>query len=220
MTILALACCIVTGVALAEVFGRGNVLVVRFSAAPPPPPAEAEPAEPAANRARKADRLAVATQAAAPDAGEDSALAVPLRQAVTTDGPVTDDPVDVEILPPTAPIEEPPLPRSRPKLANQLVQKNYSLLSDMQIAALKGRLQLTSAQEPYWPAVESALRDVARKIHERRAVPGRQAALSPGEIEQIKTSVRPLLSRLREDQKREARALARIIGLEAVASLI
>jgi len=215
MTILALACCIVTGVALAEVFGRGNVLVVRFSAVPPPPPAEAEPPEPAANRARKADRLAVAPQAAVPDAGEDSALAVPLRQAVATDGPV-----DAEVLPPTAPIEEPPLPRSRPKLANQLVQKNYSLLSDMQIAALKGRLQLTSAQEPYWPAVESALRDVARKIHERRAVPGRQAALSPGEIEQIKAAVRPLLSRLREDQKREARTLARIIGLEAVASLI
>ncbi|MEH6952300.1 hypothetical protein V4R08_13340 [Nitrobacter sp. NHB1] len=212
MTILALACCIVTGVALAEVFGRGNVLVVRFSAVPPPLPAEAEPA---ANRARKADKLAVATQAAVPDAGEDSALAVPLRQAVATDGPV-----DAEVLPPTAPIEEPPLPRSRPKLANQLVQKNYSLLSDMQIAALKGRLQLTSAQEPYWPAAESALRDVARKIHERRAVPGRQAALSPGEIEQIKAAVRPLLSRLREDQKREARTLARIIGLEAVASLI
>jgi hypothetical protein len=210
MTIFALACCIVTGVALAGVFGRGNVLFVRFSAAPPPP-AEAEPAEPTANRAGKADRLAVAIQTAAPDAGEDLASPAPLRQAV---------PVDAEIVPTTAPIEQPPLPRPRPKLANQLVQKNYSLLSDMQIAALKGRLQLTSAQEPFWPAVESALRDVARKIHERRAVPGRPVAFSPDEIEQIKTAARPLLSRLREDQKREARALARIIGLEAVASLI
>jgi hypothetical protein len=212
MTILALACCVVTGVALAGVFGRGNVLVVRFVAAPPPPPAEPEPA---ANRERKADRLAVVTLTAAPDVGEDLALPVPLRQAVATDSAV-----DAEILPPTAPIEEPPLPRPRPKLANQLIQKNYSLLSDMQIAALKGRLRLTPAQEPYWPAVESALRAVAGKIHERRAVPGRQAALSPGEIEQIKAAARPLLSRLREDQKREARALARIIGLEAVASLI
>jgi hypothetical protein len=215
MTIFALACCVVTGVALAGVFGRGNVLVVRFSAVPAPTPAEAEPAEPAANRAGKADKLAVVTQTAAPEAGEDLALPAPLRQAVAADVPV-----DPEILPPTASIEKPPLPRPRPKLANQLVQKNYSLLSDMQIAALKGRLQLTSAQEPYWPAVESALRDVARKIHERRAVPGRQAAFSPGEIEQIKAAARPLLSRLREDQKREARALARIIGLEAVASLI
>ncbi|WP_439924159.1 hypothetical protein [Nitrobacter sp. JJSN] len=217
MTIFALACCIVTGVALAGVFGRGNVLFVRFSAAPPasPAPAEAEPAEPTANRAGKADRLPVATLTAAPAVGEDLAVPAPLQQAVTADVPI-----EPEVLPPTAPIEQPPLPRPRPKLANQLVQKNYSLLSDMQIAALKGRLQLTSAQEPFWPAVESALRDVARKIHERRAVPGRPVAFSPDEIEQIKTAARPLLSRLREDQKREARALARIIGLEAVASLI
>lgn len=217
MTVLALACCVVTGVTLAGVFGRGNVLMVRFSAAPLPP-AEAEPTEvePVANRARKTDRLPVATQVqtAARDTGEDSALPEPRAQEVTTDVSV-----DAEILP-AAPVDGPPLPRPRPRLANQLVQKNYSLLSDMQIAALKERLQLTAAQQPYWPAVESALRDVARKIHERRAAPGRQAAFSPADIEQIKVAAQPLLSRLREEQKREARSLARIIGLEAVASLI
>jgi hypothetical protein len=218
MTVLALACCVVTGVTLAGVFGRGNVLMVRFSAAPPPP-AEAEPADvqPVANRARKTDRLQVTTQTqtAARDAGEDSALPKPPAQEVTTDVPV-----DAEILPPAAPIDGPPLPRPRPRLANQLVQKNYSLLSDMQIAALKERLELTAAQQPYWPAVESALRDVARKIHERRTAPGRQAAFAPADIEQIKAAAQPLLSTLREEQKRQARALARIIGLEAVASLI
>jgi hypothetical protein len=91
----------------------------------------------------------------------------------------------------------------------------------MQIAALKGRLQLTRAQEPYWPAVESALRDVARKVHARHsAAPGTPANLGPADIQQIKTAAQPLLTRLREDQKREARSLARVIGLEAVASLI
>jgi len=214
MTVLALACCVVTGVTLAGVFGRGNVLVVRFSAAPPPAEAEPAEAEPAANRARKTDRLQVATRfAAAPDAGEDVASsALPERDA--------DVSVSAEFLPPTASLDKPPLPRPRPSIANQLVQKNYSLLSDMQIAALKNRLQLTSAQQPYWPAVESVLRDVARKIHERRTVTGRQASFSPADIEQIKTAAQPLLSRLREEQKREARSLARIIGLEAVASLI
>ena len=211
MTVLALACCVVAGVALAGVFGRGNVLFVRV-VAEQPPPAEAPPA---ANREAKADRLPVATQTAAAEIGEDLASPAPSREAVATDIPV-----DAEIVPLTEPIKDPPLPRPRPKLANQLVQKNYSLLSDMQIAALKGRLQLTAAQEPYWPAVESTLRDLARKIHERRSAPGRQVALSPGEIEQIKVAARPLLSRLREDQKREVRALARIIGLEAVVSLI
>jgi hypothetical protein len=209
---LALACCIVAGVALAGVFGRGNVLFVRFVAEQPLPEAEAPPA---ANRDAKADRLPVVKRAAAGDIGGDLAPPAAPQEAVAIDLPVAAD-----IAPLTAPVEDPPLPRSRPKLANQLIQKSYSLLSDMQIAALKGRLQLTAAQEPYWPAVESALRDLARKIHERRATPGHQAALSPGEIEQVKVAARPLLSMLREDQKREARSLARIIGLEAVASLI
>ncbi|GAB1718209.1 MAG: hypothetical protein NTAFB05_32510 [Nitrobacter sp.] len=212
MTVLALACCVVAGVALAGVFGHGDVLFVRFVAEQPRPAAEAPPV---ANRDAKADKLPVVTQVAAGDIGEEVGAPAPSREALAIDLPL-----DAELGPPTAPIKDPRLPRPRPKLANQLVQKNYSLLSDMQIAALKGRLQLTSAQEPYWPAVESALRDLARKIHERRAAPGRQAALSPGEIEQIKVAARPLLSRLREDQKREARALARIIGLEAIASLI
>lgn len=215
MTILALACCVVMGVALAEIFGRGNVLMVRFVAMPSPQPVEAEPAEPAANRERKTDRLPVLIQAAAPDAGADLALSEALRPAVATDLPF-----DVETAPPTPPIEEPPLPRPRPKLANQFTQKDYSLLSDMQIAALKGRLRLTPGQEPYWPAVESALRDAAHKVHERRSGSSRHAALRAAEIEQIKVAAQPLLTRLREDQKREVRALARLIGLEAVASLI
>ncbi len=209
MTILALACCVVTGVALAAIFGRGNVLMVRFVATPSPVSAT----ELAANRESKADRLPV--QAAAPDAGADLTLSGSLRPAVATELPL-----DTEIAPSTPPIEEPPLPRPRPKLANQSVQKDYSLLSDMQIAALKGRLRLTPGQEPYWPAVESALRDAAHKIHERRSAPGKNASLGAGEIEQIKVAAQPLLTRLREDQKQEVRALARIIGLEAVASLI
>lgn len=213
MTILALAGCVVAGVALAGVFGRGNVLMVRFVAAPSAHSVEAESAEPAANRESKADRLPV--QVAASEAGVDLTLSESLRPAVSTDLPF-----DAEIMQPSPPIEEPPLPRPRPKLANQFVQKNYSLLSDMQIAALKGRLRLTPVQEPYWPAVESALRDVAQKIHERRSGPGKQASLRAGEIEQIKAAAQPLLTRLREDQKREVRALARIIGLEGVASLI
>lgn len=213
MTILALACCVVTGVALAAIFGRGNVLMVRFVATPSPVSVESEPTELAANRESKADRLPV--QAAVPDAGADLTLSGSLRPAVATELPL-----DTEIAPSTPPIEDPPLPRPRPKLANQSIQKDYSLLSDMQIAALKGRLRLTPGQEPYWPAVESALRDAAHKIHERRSAPGKNASLGAGEIEQIKVAAQPLLTRLREDQKQEVRALARIIGLEAVASLI
>ncbi|MEA2898194.1 MAG: hypothetical protein QOJ84_3809, partial [Bradyrhizobium sp.] len=40
------------------------------------------------------------------------------------------------------------------------------------------------------------------------------------EVSQLKSVAMPLLVQLREDQKREVRMLARIIGLEAVASQI
>lgn len=209
MTITALACCLVIGVAAAGILGRDHIPAVPFFSSPPPPPIDPGPV---ANRDGKTDRLAVAVQPAPADTAETE----PPPQA-----PATDNAAAAEMLPTVAPIAHPPLPHPRPKLANQLVQKNYSLLSDMQIAALKGRLQLTRAQEPYWPAVESALRDVARKVHARHsAAPGTPANLGPADIQQIKTAAQPLLTRLREDQKREARSLARVIGLEAVASLI
>jgi ABC-type transporter Mla MlaB component len=40
------------------------------------------------------------------------------------------------------------------------------------------------------------------------------------EVQQLKSAAMPLLFQLREDQKREVRALARIIGLEKVAAQI
>ena len=59
----------------------------------------------------------------------------------------------------------PPKPKAA---AKPPPQKSYALLSDVQIAGIKERLKLSSDQESYWPAVESALRAVARKIHATR----------------------------------------------------
>jgi hypothetical protein len=199
---MALACCLVVGGAAAAIF------VWDDDPAPEVVAAVAVAHQPVANRDGKSDRLAVAS-AAAPVIFPD-----PLRQSLATDSPV-----NVPMLASVPPVADPPLPPRRPKAADQTIQKSYSLLSDMQIAALKGRLQLTPAQQPYWPAVESALREVAQKIHARRTA-GAHANLDSSDIQQIKTAAAPLLTKLREDQKREARSLARIIGLEAVASLI
>jgi hypothetical protein len=72
--------------------------------------------------------------------------------------------------------------------------------------------------------VESALRAVARKIHAaRQADPGNTSApIDPEaeEVQQLKSAAMPLLFQLREDQKREVRSLARLIGLEKVAEAI
>jgi hypothetical protein len=117
-----------------------------------------------------------------------------------------------------------PQPTAKPKAAAKPAQKTYTLLSDAQISAIKSRLNLTASQESYWPGVEAALRNVARRIHEtKQANPSAGAPpIDPDsdEVQQLKSAAMPLLFQLREDQKREVRALARMIGLEKVASAI
>lgn len=97
------------------------------------------------------------------------------------------------------------------------------LLDDGQISGLKGRLRLTSDQAEYWPAVEAALRDVAH-THLRGSKPSAGGKVnidtnSP-EVQKLIWAAMPLLMRLREDQKSEVRKLARVIGLDQVASQI
>ena len=104
-------------------------------------------------------------------------------------------------------------------------EKSYALLSDGQIAGIKERLKLSPSQESYWPAVETALRAVAHKIHSARkgnanATAAAQLDPDSDEVQQLKSAAMPLLFQLREDQKEEVRKLARIIGLDKVAAAI
>jgi hypothetical protein len=214
MTILALACFLVVGAAVASILAVDSVPAVRSEI----PPAVAK--GPLANREGKKDKLPLA-MAALPPAADNPQQPLPeqLRQAFASDSPFS--PQSPKIAAPSSI----PLPADKPKAAAKpAVQKSYALLSDIQIAGIKERLKLSAAQEQHWPAVESALRAVARKIHaSRQANPNATGApIDPdsAEVSQLKTVAMPLLIQLREDQKREVRMLARIIGLEAVASQI
>jgi len=143
-------------------------------------------------------------------------LSEPLRQAFASTAPVDTVPPQIAAPPKPKLVAKPQPPVQPPP-----VQKSYALLSDVQIAGIKERLKLTSSQESYWPAVESALRGIARKIHaSRKADPGALIDPDAEEVQQLKSAAMPLLFQLREDQKREVRTLARIIGLEKVASMI
>lgn len=184
---------------------------------------------PTSNREAKGDRLAMVTLAAPEEKQQAAASRASLRQAYAY------APAEPEM--PKAPAAaavtaEPIVPKSKilaksepaPAPLKPEVQKAYSLLSDTQIAGIKERLRLSSSQEYYWPAVETALRAVARKIHTARqgaAKPG-AVAIDPDsdEVQQLKSAAMPLLWQLREDQKDEVRRLARTIGLDKVASAI
>jgi hypothetical protein len=217
MTILALTCFLVVGAAAASILGRDSVPAARLEMASP------LVKSPVPNRESKKDRLQVATLALASfEPPQTASLSQPLRQAYASESPGDIQPPKV-----TAPAAMPaaPLAPPKPKLAAKpQVQKSYALLSDVQIAGIKERLKLSADQESYWPAVESALRAVARKIHAtRKADPNATGVpIDPDaeEVQQLKSAAMPLLFQLREDQKQEVRTLARIIGLEKVASMI
>ena len=224
-TLIALTCFLVVGATAVSILGRDGLPAAGSETA------SATVQNPVANRQNKQDRLALATMAMAayepPQAVAAyeppqtvAALSEPLRQAYASASPADIEMPNMIAAPASVPVVPP-----KPKVvAKPAPQKTYALLSDEQIAGIKERLKLSSSQESYWPAVESALRAVARKIHAtRQTAPNASGTpIDPDaeEVQQLKSAAMPLLFQLREDQKREVRALARLIGLEKVASMI
>jgi hypothetical protein len=215
MTIIALACLLVGGAAAFGFLDRDSVPTAGATLETASVPDEVH----VANRLSKADKLVVARIAPAKSepAQTGTVPTEPLRQAfAATPWP------EIEGLKIAAPAA-PPTPPKQKVVIKPPPQKPYALLSDAQIASIKERLKLSSAQESYWPAVETALRAVARKIHStRQADPNAGGIIDPDaeEVQQLKSAAMPLLIQLREDQKREVRTLARLIGLEKVAAAI
>jgi hypothetical protein len=219
IAIIALICFVVVGAAATSILSRDSVPMASLEMASP------VVKSPVPNRESKKDRLAVVTMALASfEPPQTAAASEPLRQAFAPSSTPAYIEVPKVVAAPVAVIPQAPAAPQKPKLASKPPQKSYALLSDAQIAGIKERLKLSSAQESYWPPVEIALRAVARKIHAtRQADPNATGTLidpDAEEVQQLKSAAMPLLFQLREDQKREVRTLARIIGLEKVASMI
>jgi hypothetical protein len=214
--IVALTCFLVVGAAATAILSRDSVPAARYELAS----ASAAVQGPVSNKEGKKDRLVVAALAAFEPPQAAPVLSEPLRQAYASTAPADLD-IPRVAAPAAAPIVAPAKPKAAAKPAPQ---KNYALLSDVQIAGIKDRLKLSASQESYWPPVETALRAVARKIHAKRQADPNGAGIpidpEAEEVQQLKSAAMPLLFQLREDQKSEVRSLARIIGLEKVASMI
>jgi hypothetical protein len=97
-------------------------------------------------------------------------------------------------------------------------QASYTLLSDLQIEAIRTRLKLTAEQERNWPAVEEALRALAVRLHEMKKAGEAPTDLQPdsAELAKLKAATAPFIATLSGEQKRELRMLAHVIGLGRV----
>jgi hypothetical protein len=205
------------------------------------------------NAAAKADRLALAVATALPEAtkagarfqlasasqGDDFSRFNDVITGAMPTAPVAVEPKAVETKPAEAKAPEIKAPESKsaetkhaslapvapekPKHVAPPPQAS-NLLDDGQIAGLRSRLRLTSDQAEYWPAVEEALREVARgqiRSAARHARGGKiNIDVNSAEVQKLIWAAMPLLMRMREDQKNEVRKLARVLGLEQVASQI
>ncbi|ABE38211.1 conserved hypothetical protein [Rhodopseudomonas palustris BisB5] len=239
-TLLALVCVLIAGASAATILARESV------PAAGPAFAMAAVEGPVANRESKADRLARTSAAAdAPIAPEDAAPAQDDGQQLAAEEPAAsqkpvqlayaaDDvsglavgamPDQADRAANSAPVTKlPPViataPAQKPKPAAK--PKPPALLSDAQITQIKGRLNLSSSQEYFWPSVEQALRAIGRKLHATRVADSGPPPIDPdsAEVQQLKYAAMPLLFQLREDQKQEVRKLARAMGLEQVAQQI
>jgi hypothetical protein len=149
--------------------------------------------------------------------------------------PVLAYPVRVASAPAAAaPPPAPPIAAAKPQTpaapARHVSSRPGSVLNFAQIASIKKRLNLTPDQEPLWPAVETALRNVsyvgkAKEIKVASLGNGTGAGpmtyidTNSAEVQQLKSAALPLIMRFNDEQKREVKSMAYIMGLESVASL-
>jgi hypothetical protein len=101
--------------------------------------------------------------------------------------------------------------------ANKPVRRSNAVLNDSQIASIRKRLNLTPDQERYWPAVEAEL----RKMEYNKSTQGARMAsidMSKMDVEGLKSAGFPLVMSFSDDQRRELKSLAHLLGLESVMS--
>jgi hypothetical protein len=106
---------------------------------------------------------------------------------------------------------------SKPAVAPKPAPRSNAVLNESQIAGIKKRLALTPDQERYWPAVEAELRKME---YSKKSPQGgsRMASIdmSKMDVEGLKSAGFPLVMSFSDDQRRELKSLAHLLGLESV----
>jgi hypothetical protein len=116
------------------------------------------------------------------------------------------------------------LSATSPSSADEFAVSAPPMTAAVDIARVKRVLQLTPQQEAYWPPVEAALRDIARRQAQAepagfvRRISHRvvSVVLNGAAVRRLASAARPLIAVLRDDQKQGAMVLAQEMGLGPV----
>jgi len=140
-----------------------------------------------------------------------------VAKATTEDVPETQ-------LPPWAMAVAVPVPTPRPKFVALTAAtpeavakpkpKSNAVLNGTQIASIKRRLNLTPDQERYWPAVEAQLRKMEYKKAPNGDTRTASIDMSKMDVQGLRTAGFPLVMSFNDEQKRELKSLAHLLGLE------
>jgi hypothetical protein len=103
-----------------------------------------------------------------------------------------------------------PTPPKRPK------PQSNAVLNESQLASIKRRLNLTPDQERYWPAVEAELRKMEYTKKPQGDSRTASIDMSKVNVEGLKSAGFPLVMSFSDDQRRELKSLAHLLGLESV----
>jgi hypothetical protein len=223
-----------------------SAVTLRSTTSSPPQTVASTPAEivasrfPSADAALPAQPAMFSTASVMPvehwerfdqDALSGVAAAQPPWPAATPATPTAIEPTEPPISEPAisepATTAEPAKAQAASPPARRVTSRSNNVLNDAQIASIKQRLKLTAEQERMWPAVEAALRKIVYTKNAMNPQPrgaqssGSAAAYidpSSAEVQQLKSAALPLIMRLNEEQKREVKMLAYVMGLEAAVS--
>jgi hypothetical protein len=149
----------------------------------------------------------------------------PMAYAPAAEAPAAEAPVAAEAPGIAKPVGQPKIAlasaSSKPvALApSKPAARSNAVLNDSQIASIKKRLNLRPDQERYWPAVEAELRKMEyKKDKSGQATRTAQIDMTKVDVEGLKSAGFPLVMSFNEEQRRELKSLAHLLGLESVMS--
>jgi hypothetical protein len=104
----------------------------------------------------------------------------------------------------------------KPLSSASVKRRSNAVLSEAQLAGIKKRLNLTAEQQRYWPAVAAELRKMEYKKDPKAQGPHTASVdMSRVNVAGLRSAGLPMVMSFDDEQKRELKDLAHLLGIES-----